>query len=161
MKFKTKSPIRAASKLLSLLFLLFLNAATVLANSEAENDFNSGYLYYENEQYDKAITKLENAIKLEPNIAHYHHILAKSYGYEAERANWFKAMDFAKKTLVHLQLAVELDENNLEYLDDLMDYYREAPVFLGGNEKKADEIEKQIEVLEKSKKQAVYYPGQN
>ena len=147
------------AKLVTILFLLLLNNS-VLANSEAESQFNQGYTHYEEEQYDKAIPELESAVKLEPHNAQYHHILAKSYGREAEKVNWLKAMDFAKKTLAHLQIAVELDENNLEYLDDLMDYYREAPGFLGGNTQKANEIEKQIEMLEKSKNQAVYYPGQ-
>ncbi len=143
-----------------LLFSLLFVSSTTLANAEAENHFKSGYNFYENEQYSKAIEDLELAVKLEPNIAKYHHILAKSYGREAERVNWFTALNFAKKTLSHLEIAVNLDENNLEYLDDLMDYYREAPAFLGGNVKKADEIEKQIEMMEKSKKQAVYYMGE-
>ena len=150
----------AITKLAFLLFLSFLNGP-ILASPESENRFNSGYAHYEREEYDKAIPELESAVKLEPLNAQYHHILAKSYGREAEKVNWLKAMNFAKKTLAHLQLAVELDENNLEYLDDLMDYYREAPGFLGGNNQKADEIEKQIEMLEKSKNQAAYYPGQN
>ena len=75
-----------------------------------------------------------------------------SYGREAELANWFKAMDYAKKTLAHLETAVKLDANNLEYLDDLMDYYRQAPRFLGGSKEKATEIENKIRSL----KQASY-----
>ena len=104
--------------------------------------FNSGLTHYENKKYNEAIELLEAAVKLEPEVAVYHHILAKSYGREAEQTGWFRAMSLAKKTLAHLQLANELDGDNLDILDDLKEYYREAPGFLGGDDKKADEIEK-------------------
>ena len=38
-------------------------------------------------------------------------------------------MDLAKKTLLHLELAAKLDSDNINILEDLMDYYREAPQF--------------------------------
>ena len=70
-----------------------------------------------------------------------------SYGREAENVNWFKAMDYAKRTLTHLERSNELDPDNLEILDDLMDFYHEAPGFLGGDTKKGDEIKALIEEL--------------
>jgi len=114
---------------------------------EAENLYHSGLTNYENKKYAEAIKQLENAVALEPKIAKYHHILAVSYGREAENVNWFKAMDYAKRTLKHLQKSDELDPNNLEILDDLMDFYHEAPSFLGGDTKKGDEIEALIKEL--------------
>jgi len=56
--------------------------------------FSTGLAHYEAEKYADAIRQLEGAIQLEPKIAEYHHILAKSYGREAERVNWFRAMNF-------------------------------------------------------------------
>jgi tetratricopeptide (TPR) repeat protein len=129
------------------MFCIFQLNGIAVASSESENLFNSGLTHYENEKYGEAIKQLENAIKLEPEVAKYHHILAVSYGREAEKTNWFRAMNYAKKTLTHLELAAKLDKNNLEILDDLMDFYREAPGFLGGNTKKANEIEDLIEKL--------------
>jgi len=114
---------------------------------DAESLFQSGLSHYENKQYDKAIKQLKRAVESEPEEAKYHHILAVSYGREAENVNWFKAMDYAKRTLTHLKKSDELDPNNLEILDDLMDFYHEAPSFLGGNMKKGDEIEALIEKL--------------
>ncbi|MCZ6804653.1 MAG: hypothetical protein O7D86_12175 [Proteobacteria bacterium] len=129
------------------LICLFQFIGIAVASTEAENLFKSGLAHYEVEKYDEAIKQLEGAIQLEPEIAEYHHILAKSYGREAERTNWFMAMNYAKKTLTHLELAAKLENDNLEILDDLMDFYREAPGFLGGDVKKANEIEDLIEKL--------------
>ena len=127
--------------------ILLVSSGTVIADSEAESLFKSGLAFYENGHYEAAIKELENATRLDPDNAEYHHILAKSYGYAAENAGWIRAMNFAKKTLEHLELASKLDKNNVEILDDLMDYYREAPAFLGGDIKKANEIEALIEKL--------------
>lgn len=139
------------------LFCLFQINGALLANevalpngatmTKAERFYNAGYRYYENKKYDEAITQLKSAVALESEVAKYHHILAVSYGREAERCNWFKAMSYAKKTLAHLEKSAELDPDNLEILDDLMDFYREAPGFLGGDTKKADETEALIKKL--------------
>ena len=141
---RTHIKTRLFGPFFTLLFIFQLNGLAV-ASSEAENLFISGLAHYEVEKYDEAIKQLEGAIHLEPEIAEYHPVLAKSYGREAERTNWFKAMNLAKKTLTHLKLAAKLDNDNLEILDDLMDFYRDAPVFLGGNTEKANEIEDLIE----------------
>lgn len=127
--------------------ILLVSSGMVIADTEAEGLYKTGLSYYESGHYETAIKELEKASRLEPNNAKYHHILAKSYGYEAENAGWFRAMKLAKKTLEHLEVAAKLDKNNVEILDDLMDYYREAPGFLGGDIKKANEIEARIEKL--------------
>ncbi len=142
MKTHIKTSLANIAFALSCVFML---SEVALASPEAEKSYNSGLAYFENQQYGAAIEQLQTAIKLEPDNATYHHILAKSYGREAESANWFRAMDLAKKTLTHLELAAKLDSNNVNILDDLMDYYREAPQFLGGDMKKANEIEGLIE----------------
>lgn len=132
------------------IFLLQINYLA-MANSATETDtealYSSGLSHYEKKHYEKAITDLKVAVEKEPEMAKYHHILAVSYGRQAAQANWFKAMDYAKKTLLHLEKANELEPNNLEILDDLMDYYHEAPSFLGGDTKKGDEIQALIEKL--------------
>ncbi len=148
MKRKFKNHLFSA--FLTLFCLFHLNGIATAnegAVSEAENLYNSGLAHYENEKYSEAIKQLESAVTLEPEVAKYHHILAVSYGREAENVNWFKAMNYAKRTLTHLQKSDELDPNNLEILDDLMDFYHEAPSFLGGDTKKGDEIEALIEKL--------------
>ena len=56
-------------------------------------------------------------------------------------------MKLAKKTLLHLELAAELDADNIEILHDLVKYYLEAPVFLGGSSKKANKINNRIKEI--------------
>ena len=123
----------------------FSNIAT--ANSDAENFFQSGFKLFKKAKYENAIENLANAIKLNPKVAKYHHILAKSYGREAEQSGWLKAIRFAKKTQHHLELAAKLDAENVEILNDLMNYYLKAPIFLGGDSKKASKINSKIEKL--------------
>jgi tetratricopeptide (TPR) repeat protein len=142
MRFNIKTSL--FNVLFALCYILIFNEI-VVASPDAEKSYNSGLAYFEGKQYDAAIEQLQIAIKLEPENATYHHILARSYGREAESANWFRAMDLAKKTLLHLELAAKLDSDNINILEDLMDYYREAPQFLGGDTKKANEIESLIE----------------
>lgn len=136
---------------LTVLFLavpcIFITFDDVVAKSEAELLYSSGLILFEAKKYNEAIEELEKAVKLAPENASYQHILAVSYGREAEQANWFRAMDLAKKTLKHLELASKLDPDNVEILDDLMDYYREAPGFLGGDSEKADKIEDLIKKI--------------
>ena len=123
----------------------------VIANPEAEYLYQSGITLFNNAKYEDSIEKLEIAIKLEPEIASYHHILAKSYGREAEKSGWFKAIKFAKKTRLHLELAAELDPENIEILSDLMKFYNEAPMFLGGSSKKANKINNKIKKIHSNK----------
>lgn len=116
-------------------------------NIDTESLYLSALKHYENKNYVEAIKQLEIAVAQAPDVAKYNHILAVSYGREAENVNWFRAMDYAKKTIKYLEIANNLDPNNLEILDDLMDFYHEAPGFLGGDTKKGDEIEALIEKL--------------
>ena len=88
----------------SLLLCLLLTSYTVNANTEAEYLYQSGLDLYEKGKFEDSIEKLESAVMLEPNIAKYHHILAKGCGRQAESSSWFKAMKLAKKTLIHLDV---------------------------------------------------------
>ena len=133
------------------LFFLLLSNKIVIANSEAESLYQSGLHLFNNTKFEKSIEIFEDAIKLEPDSGKYHHILAKSYGRLAEESGWFRAIKLAKKTLKHLELASELDPKNTEILGDLMKYYQEAPMFLGGSAKKANKINNKIKEIHSQK----------
>ena len=138
--------------IISFIFLLclLLSNKIVFAGSEAESFYQSGLYWYDIANYKNSIEKLEDAVELKPNIAKYHHILAKSYGRLAEESGWLKAIKLAKKTLKHLELAAKLDAKNIEILNDLMKYYQEAPMFLGGSTKKAIIINEKIKEIKRS-----------
>ena len=106
-----------------------------------------GQIYYENNEFDKAISEFSAAISKSPKNSNYHHWLAKTYGELAESSGWLKAMRLAEKSRDSLKRAVELDPENIGALTDLMKYYQQAPVFLGGSEEKANEINIQLEAL--------------
>ena len=136
--------------IVSFIFLLclLLSNKIVIADSEAESLYQSGLHLFDNAKFENSIGKLENAIELRPDVAKYHHILAKSYGRLAEDSGWLKAIRLAKETLKHLELAAELDPKDTEILSDLMKYYQEAPIFLGGSTKKANKINEKIKDIE-------------
>ena len=140
-------------KIFSISVLFCIACTAIQAGAGSGAVFEQGQAYYEQGRYDLAIATLEAAAGRATGNAAFHHLLAKSYGRAAENANWFRAMGLAKKTLKHLEMAVNLDGDNLQYLDDLKDYYRAAPGFLGGNEKKADAMEALIKKITRKHEQ--------
>ena len=135
--------------IISFVFLLclLLSNKIVIADSEAESLYQSGLHWFDLANFENSIEKLEDAVEIKPRVAKYHHILAKSYGRLAEESGWLKAIKLAKRTLKHLELAAELDAKNIEILGDLMKYYQEAPMFLGGSTKKANIINEKIKEI--------------
>ena len=135
--------------LLMVLLLLMLQGHAAGTGAEtADTNFQRGRQYYEKEDYASAIEAFSVAVKLSPDTATYHHWLGKSYGRLAEHANLFKAYRLAARTRDELERAVALDDNNVEALTDLIEYYRQAPVFLGGGQDKADRLHRRLEEVQ-------------
>lgn len=122
--------------------------AETLPDGNAPDLFRQGQRYYTLSNYAKAVRWLRAAVINAPNNARYHHWLAKAYGRLAEEANWFSALSLSRKTLKELRTAVKLDNTYISALQDLMEYYRKAPVFLGGSRKKAESIARRLDHLE-------------
>lgn len=112
--------------------------------NNAEYYFDMGYQAYEEDNYEYAIESLEKAVEMDKNQSKYFHMLGKSYGKLANESNWFKAIDLSQKTLQALEIAVELDPHYRQAKIDLIKFYRQAPSFLGGDNKKADALELQL-----------------
>ncbi len=110
--------------------------------------FELGREFYSTARCDKAIGIFEALVEKSPEESRYHHWLGKCYGRTAESANWLTAMSLALKTLESFRKAVELDGTNKPALEDLMQYYEDAPGFLGGSKKKAEEIRTRMEALQ-------------
>ncbi len=116
-------------------------------STQAEDNFRQGQIFHENDEINAAIEEFTKAISKSPNTSRYHHWLAKSYGELAEKSSWFEAMRLAEDSMEYLELAVELDPENIKALEDLMKYYKEAPGFLGGGDEKAEEISLRLKDL--------------
>jgi len=132
-------------------FLLFtsivLSPVHIVAGNDAVVLYNAALVQFEAGKYDAALPLIQEAVQLSPEDSVYHHLLGKCYGRIAEQATWIKAIKFATKTMVEFQKAVDLDPNNTEALRDLMEYYRQAPKFLGGSTVRAEEIERHLNTL--------------
>ena len=95
-------------------------------------------------EYKKATEAFEKAVALEPNDAKLLHWLGRTYGRRAETANPFAAPGLASKTRQMFEKSVELDPTNKDAVGDLLDYYLEAPGFLGGGVHKAEALAQMI-----------------
>jgi Flp pilus assembly protein TadD len=94
--------------------------------------------------YKKASEAFERAFALEPSSSTYALWLGRSYGRRAETSSPFAAPRYASKAREYFEKAVALDSHNEEALNDLFDYYLEAPGFLGGGYDKAERVARKI-----------------
>jgi cytochrome c-type biogenesis protein CcmH/NrfG len=88
-------------------------------------------------EYKKASDALEKAVAAEPRNSDYALWLGRAYGRRAETSNPFSAMGHASKARQYFERSVELNPKNIEALNDLLEYYLEAPGFMGGGMEKA------------------------
>ena len=114
-----------------------LNALKVAPNDAATLQLTGQNLFMLGE-YKKACDSFERAAALNPNDAKLVHWLGRAYGRRAETANPFLAPGLASKTRQMFEKAVELDPTDKDALGDLLDFYLDAPGFLGGGMHKAE-----------------------
>jgi cytochrome c-type biogenesis protein CcmH/NrfG len=96
-----------------------------------------GRNYFMTGDYKKATDALEKAVAADPRNSDYFMWLGRAFGRRAEMSNPFSSMGHASKTRQCFERAVELNPRNIEALNDLLEYYLEAPGFLGGGMEKA------------------------
>jgi len=99
-----------------------------------------GQNYFMLAEYKKATEAFEKAVAFAPNDSELHHWLGRAWGRRAETSNPFSAPGFASRARQSFEKAVALDPSNHEAVNDLFDYYLEAPGFLGGGLQKAEQI---------------------
>ncbi|HEY7216714.1 MAG TPA: tetratricopeptide repeat protein [Thermoanaerobaculia bacterium] len=106
---------------------------------DADAAFYLGRTYLSLHKFDTAAEWLEKAAALAPRQSPVQLWLARAYAQAAEQASVFKMPGLAKKAKEAWDKAVVLDPNNLDARGDLIQYYLEAPGFLGGSVEKAKE----------------------
>lgn len=94
-------------------------------------------VYFQLEMWDTALHMAEKSTSLEPGNSVYHQWLGRAAGRKAENSNPFTAFGLARKVKTEFERAVALDGNNFSARADLVEYYLEAPAFLGGDKNKA------------------------
>jgi Flp pilus assembly protein TadD len=95
-------------------------------------------------EFKKATEAFEKAVALDPNNPKLLHWLGRTYGRRAEMANPFAAPGLASKTRQMFEKSVDLDPTDKDALGDLLDFYLDAPGFLGGGVQKAESLAQMI-----------------
>jgi tetratricopeptide (TPR) repeat protein len=90
------------------------------------------------QRWDDAVKQLEKAVELQPNSAVCYLWLGRACGGRASHSSWFTAPGWAKRVIKAFETARRLAPENLDVRFDLMDYYLQAPRFLGGGHDKAE-----------------------
>jgi cytochrome c-type biogenesis protein CcmH/NrfG len=116
-------------------------------NKDAQTWALVGQAYFMSTDYKQATDAFEKATALEPRNSEYVHWLGKAWGRRAESSSMFMAPAYASKARQMFERAVMLDTSNIEALNDLFDYYLEAPGFLGGGLNRAEALVQRISAL--------------
>jgi len=96
-----------------------------------------GQNYYMMSDPKHAVEFLQQAVALEPANSGYYLWLGRAYGRRAEMGSMFTALGNASKARQNFERAVQLDPHNAEAVNDLFEYYLEAPGIIGGGLEKA------------------------
>ena len=99
-----------------------------------------GQNYFMMGDANRASEYFQQAVELEPANSVYYHWLGRAYGRRAERGSIFTAMGTASKARQNFEKAIELDPHNSEAVNDLFEFYVEAPGFIGGGLDKAERL---------------------
>ncbi|MCC6858726.1 MAG: tetratricopeptide repeat protein [Bryobacterales bacterium] len=103
-----------------------------------------GRNYYMLGNYKKATDHLVKATAAEPGSSEFWMWLGRAWGRRAETSSVFTAPGFAGKSREAFETAVRLDPGNAEAMNDLFEYYLQAPGFLGGGLDKASSLAARI-----------------
>jgi cytochrome c-type biogenesis protein CcmH/NrfG len=114
-------------------------------NSKSANEWGLlGQSYFMLNDYKRAADAFQQAVDADPRKSEFVHWLGRAWGRRAELSNPLFAATYASKARQCFERAVLLDGKNGEALNDLFDYYLEAPGFLGGGFNKAEALIDQI-----------------
>jgi len=110
------------------------------ANAEPDNPrihYYLGRIAMKRSDEADAIFHFERATALDPSNSGYFAELGAAYALALDNASTLKKPALARKVRNALEHAVELDPSCLDAREGLVDYYRQAPSFLGGGFAKA------------------------
>lgn len=96
----------------------------------------------------EALRAIKKAISLGSPRASYYRVMGEIYGALAQNANVFSAMGLARHVLSSFRAAVKINPHDPRSLADLAKYYIDAPGIVGGNLRKAHEIEVDLEKID-------------
>jgi tetratricopeptide (TPR) repeat protein len=95
-------------------------------------------------RYDEALTFAEKATRLDPKNADYHVMLSLVYGRQAIQAGLVRKLGLAHRIRRESETALQLNPNHVEARLILIEYFYQAPGFLGGNKAKARRLAEEV-----------------
>lgn len=107
-----------------------------------------GRSWFMSGEFKRASEIFEKAVASDPNNSDLHLWLGRAYGRRAETSSPFTAPGLAVRARKSFEQAVALNPGNLEAINDLFEYYVEAPGFLGGGLDKAAALARKLEPLD-------------
>ena len=87
-------------------------------------------------RWDLAVQEFDRAVELDPQKGQNHLWLARAYGNKAQHS-WLSAIPSAGKARKEFETAAQLSPANVDIRFDLLEFYAQAPGFLGGGREKA------------------------
>lgn len=100
------------------------------------------------EQWDAAASECDQAVRLDPQNSDYHMWLGRALGEKADRASFLSAFSLAKRVRTEFEESVRLNPRNADALNDLGEFYRQAPGIVGGGIEKAQGVAAQLDKLD-------------
>ena len=110
----------------------------------AAAQYYQGRIAFDEKNYDDAQEFFEEAVDANDKVAQYQNWLGNSYGQIAGDANVIKQGMLAPKMKNAWERAVALDPAYVEPRESLIQFYLQAPSFMGGSTDKAKEMASQI-----------------
>lgn len=107
-----------------------------------------GRCHYMLGEFKRATEVLEKAVAAAPSSSDHRLWLGRAWGRRAETSSFITAPSYASRARQNFEKAVELDPRNAEALNDLFEYYLEAPGILGGGLDKAAALSRRIRELD-------------
>ncbi|PZR41597.1 MAG: hypothetical protein DI538_00660 [Azospira oryzae] len=103
----------------------------------AEAQYYLGRIAFDQKEYDDAQDYFEDAVDANDKVANYHYWLGNTYGTIAGDANPLKQGMLAPKMKSAWETAVALDPKLIGARESLIQFYLQAPSFMGGSVDKA------------------------
>ena len=107
-----------------------------------------GKSYFMKGDFKRATEHFDEALRREPGSSSLHLWLGRAYGRRAETSSMFTAPGYASKARQAFEQAVQLNPKNQDALNDLFEFYLQAPGFLGGGMDKASALIDRIAALD-------------
>ena len=124
------------------------NALTSSDKNNPENYFYLGRVEFELNNYSDAVKQFEKASDLDSNNSFYYMWLGHSFGRQAQEASVLRQAGHARNSRRNYEKAIDIDPSNIEARESAMEYYMQAPKFVGGGRDKAEAQAREIVKLD-------------